>query len=182
VSPAREDNKFWDRFFETPLGPYGRPHQSLLEIHDFQTAYDMDQGGVQCGSGRDIPRDGQVRGNMYEGEEYDSFGKSHPLTRYTAGQISVMSFSCMLWIQCMESFTRTGPSVTCPAAQGVILSHEFARLSPILVGMSRWECFITLTGCWHFGQNANSDFLKSLFNSIFVIPTVSFRRILGMMM
>jgi hypothetical protein len=143
ASPAREDNKFWDRFFETALGPYGRPHQSLLEIHDFQTAYVMDQGGVQCGPGRGIPRDGQGRGNMYDGAEYDAFGKSRPLTRYTAGQFAV------------------------------------ASLSPILAGMSRWECSITLTGCWHFGQNANSDFSKSLFYSIFVIPTVSFRSLIN---
>jgi hypothetical protein len=49
-SPTREDDKFWDRFFDASLGPYGRPHQSLLELHDFQTAYSMDPGGVECGS------------------------------------------------------------------------------------------------------------------------------------
>ena len=38
ASPTREDDQFWDRFFDAALGPYGRPHQSLLELHDFQTA------------------------------------------------------------------------------------------------------------------------------------------------
>lgn len=76
ASPAREDDKFWDRFFDAALGPYGRPHQSLQELHDFQTAYGMDPGGVQRGPGRGIPRDGQGRGSMYEGPEWGAFGKS----------------------------------------------------------------------------------------------------------
>jgi hypothetical protein len=76
-SPAREDDKFWVRFFDAVLGPYGRPHQSLLDLHDFQTAYGMDPGGVQCGSCKRIPRDGQDRGGMYDGVEYGTFGKSH---------------------------------------------------------------------------------------------------------
>ena len=76
VSPAREDDKFWDRFFDAALGPYARPHQSLLDLHDFQTAYGMDPGGVQRGPGKGIPRDGRGRGSMYTGTEYGAFGKS----------------------------------------------------------------------------------------------------------
>jgi hypothetical protein len=76
ASPVREDDKFWDRFFDSVLGSYGRPHQSLLDLHDFQTAYGMDPGGVQRGPGRGIPRDGQGRGSMYEGPEWGAFGKS----------------------------------------------------------------------------------------------------------
>ena len=148
ASPAREDDKFWDRFFDAALGPYGRPHQCLLELHDFQTAYGMDPGGVQRGPGRGIPRDGQGRGSMYEGPEWGAFGKSRRrhawhkataqlgsigyqavcrlppsasastfasdgtvLTRYTAGQLAVVSFTCILANQCMQSFTRASPSV-----------------------------------------------------------------------
>ena len=33
------------------------------------------------------------------------------LTRYTAGQLAVVSFTCILANQCMQSFTRAGPSV-----------------------------------------------------------------------
>jgi hypothetical protein len=63
-------------FFDAALGPYGRPPQSLLEVHDFQTVYGMDPGGVYRGSGRVIPRDGQDRGSMYEGPEWGAFDKS----------------------------------------------------------------------------------------------------------
>ncbi len=111
ASPAREDDQFWDRFFDATLGPYGRPHQSLLELLDFQTAYGMDPGGVQCGPGKGIPRDGQGRGSMYEGAEYGAFGKSRrrhawhkataweywtPGSRCTLQRLQVVHMRCVL--------------------------------------------------------------------------------------
>jgi len=49
-------------------------------------------------------------------------------------------------------------------------------LRTIVPGFSTFGfTFHFTSGCWHFGQNANSDFLKLLFYSIFVILTVWFQ-------
>jgi hypothetical protein len=146
ASPAREDDKFWDRFFDAVLGPYGRPHQSLLELHHFQTAYGMDPGGVSVGLAKAYPETDRVGGACMRAQStapsaraatdtrdtrrqlvsigYQAVCRLPPsasastfaldgtvLTTYTAGQLAVVSFTCILSNQCMQSFTRDGPSV-----------------------------------------------------------------------
>jgi hypothetical protein len=118
ASPTREDDQFWDRFFDAALGPYGRPHQSLLELHDFQTAYGMDPGGVQRGPGRGIPRDGQGRGSMYEGPEW-GFRQEPRQARVAQGDsLGVLDTT----IKMQSSKTPTGPHAKRPNSTGS--THE----------------------------------------------------------
>ena len=39
--PGTPQDKLWDSFFDTTLGPCARPFEVLQDAHDFQTEYDI---------------------------------------------------------------------------------------------------------------------------------------------
>jgi hypothetical protein len=75
ISDSPEDT-FWDSYFDAALGPYDRPFETLLEEHDFQTAYGMSPGGGKTGPVKGVPKNAEGRKPQYLCKEEGAEGQS----------------------------------------------------------------------------------------------------------
>ncbi len=71
------EDKFWDSYFDTSLGPYARPSETLQETHDFQTSYGMTPRGGKSGSVKGVPKNVEDMKPRYLCEKEDADGQSH---------------------------------------------------------------------------------------------------------
>jgi len=74
--PDSPEDTFWDSYFDAALGPYARPFETLLEEHDFQTAYGMPPGGGKAGPGKGVPKNAEGRKPRYLCKEEGAEGHS----------------------------------------------------------------------------------------------------------
>ena len=92
--PDTPKDKFWDNFFDTDLGPYDRPFETLQDPHVFQTDYGMSPTG-----GSQLPPTVSESTFVLGGTT---------LRTYTERSLTVTSFTSILLSQCMISIIRHG--------------------------------------------------------------------------
>jgi hypothetical protein len=74
--PDSPEDTFWDSYFDTALGPYARPFETLLEEHDFQTVYGIPLGVGKSGSGKGVPKNTEGRKPRYLYKEEGTEGQT----------------------------------------------------------------------------------------------------------